>query len=192
MAHPILATPRLFAVVLICVVASSSVFGRTTERQSAECSSDSLTGAPESRQKEAAEFRQRVEASPFYSAVVQQAGKAQSCRMELAAQNLSISYKFPGDASLEATIDPSIEYSNQRLQLGGISSKKAVALLKEEEADSFGHSGCGIRWNHPTRQSSGVGGRIVEVGYRGDVCNCQARVVYDGSSVVALVLSSTC
>jgi hypothetical protein len=192
MAHPILATPRLFAAALTCVVASVPVFSRNMERQSAECSSGSLAGTSESRQKEAAEFRQRVEASSFYSAVVQQAGKAQSCRIELAAQNISISYKFRGNASLEATIDPSIEYSNQRLQLGGISSKKAVALLKEEEADSFGHSGCGIRWNHPARQSSGAGGGLVEVVYRGDICNCQARVVYDGNSVVALVLSSTC
>jgi hypothetical protein len=137
------------------------------------------------------QFQRRVESGAFYRAVIRQVGKAKSCRMKLVDADTTVRYTFDGNAGLEAEIDPSIEYSEQRLQLGGTNEKTAVTLLKEEELDSFGHSGCGIRWSHPAREPSEAPG-AVEVIYRGDVCNCQARLIYRGASIVELVFTSTC
>jgi hypothetical protein len=187
MAHSILVPLQSFAAALILIAASMPARG-----QAVQCSSDSLAAAPLSRQKEVEHSQQRLESSPFYRALAQHEGKPQSCHLELVDTKMKISYMFGDKAVLEAQVDPSIEYSKQRLEFRGLSEREAVTLLKEEEVDSYGGSGCGIKWKHPTRQPSKTRPGQVEVLYRGDVCNCQARVVYDGRSVVALVLSSTC
>jgi hypothetical protein len=186
MAHTILAPLRTVAMVLLPVALAAPSCGQVIH-----CDSDTLTVAQASRQREAVQFQQRVESGAFFRAAIRQSGKPKSCRMKLADVDTTVRYVFNGNASLEAEIDPSIEYSEQRLQLGGTNEKTAVALLKEEEVDSFGHSGCGIRWGHGTRESSETPGAF-EVVYRGDVCNCQGRLVTRGASIVELVLTSTC
>jgi len=147
---------------------------------------------PASRQKQVREFQQRVEAGPFYKELLRRLGKPKGCDVKLDGENIALSYVFQHNARLDARVDPSIEYSEQQAQFRGLNGKEALALLKESEKDSFGRDGCGIDWDHPEEElpeeSSGSRATV----FRGSACNCQARVAYQGNSVVALVLSSAC
>jgi len=152
---------------------------------------DSMLGVPASRQKQVLEFQQRVEAGPFYRELVRQLGMPESCESETNEDRIKLSYAFHNNARLEARIDPSIEFSEQRMQLRNLTDKIAVALLQEGEKDAFGKEGCGIKWDRPKRQSGERAGSQ-EIGYHGDTCNCKARVIYENHSIIALVLTSTC
>jgi hypothetical protein len=68
-----------------------------------------------------------------------------------------------------------------------------VPILSGTERAAFGTSGCGIDWK--TGESRPVAGEpgASELVYRGDTCNCQARVQRNGSGeVVGLMLRSAC
>jgi hypothetical protein len=146
---------------------------------------------PVSSQKQVREFQQRVEAGPFYKKVLQQLGGPQSCNAKLDGDNIRLWYVFRDDARLEAQISSTLESSEQRASFRGLSAKEALALLKKGELDSFGRDGCGIDWNRPEDQAMGGPPGSRATVFRGDACNCQARIVYQGASV-ALVLRSAC
>ena len=68
----------------------------------------------------------------------------------------------------------------------------ADVLVRAEQA-AFGAAGCGINWKHPeTRAAEGNPGTTESV-FRGDTCNCQARVRRDAAGrVTGLALRSNC
>jgi len=96
--------------------------------------------------------------------------------------------KVPEDAQVNSTIESSM----QRAESRGLNREKALALLKKGESDSYGKAGCGIEWSKPEDQSMGDPPGSRATVFRCDSCNCQARIIYQGDSVVALVLSSAC
>ena len=55
-----------------------------------------------------------------------------------------LSYGFARGVSLVAKRDSSIEFSEQRLSMGDLDQRAAVALLQEAERDFFSTDGCGI------------------------------------------------
>jgi hypothetical protein len=68
---------------------------------------------------------------------------------------------------------------------------KAIALLKSAERYEYGSDGCAIVWRKAAEESAALdGGR--EAVYRGDSCNCQARITSRHSYAVVLVLKSAC
>jgi hypothetical protein len=156
------------------------------------CSSPDLGSMPGASQKQVRDLEKRVEAGPFYKRMVQLLGKAQSCNVKQDGDSIALSYAFRNDARLDAQANSTIESSLQRAEFRGLNREKALALLKKGESDSYGKDGCGIDWNKPEDQSmeDPPGSRAMV--FRGDSCNCQARIVYQGDSVVALVLSSAC
>ena len=105
---------------------------------------------------------------------------------------MRITYEFPHNGTLVAQTDPRIEFSEQRVSMQGLDEDEARSLLRAAEANAFGATGCGLDWEHHITEEPGTFGGSQEVVYRGDACNCQARVLYDDEKVIGLVLRSTC
>jgi hypothetical protein len=191
MACSVLARVRFVAPVVILYASLVSTSARSIEGQTAPHCRDSILGVPESRQKQVLEFQQRIEAGPFYRELVRQLGKPDSCNSATDESRIRLSYAFHNNARLDAQIDPSIEFSEQRMTLRSLTEKNAMALLHKGEKDAFGNEGCGIRWDRAKRQPREPAGSK-QIVYQGKVCNCQARTLYENDLIVALVLSSTC
>jgi hypothetical protein len=147
---------------------------------------------PADHRQQAVDFLSHSKASPFYKELVRRRGKATGCQLAISGNNLTVSFEFRGGARLEAKANPKIEYSEQRMELRGLTRSQAMALLKAGEKQAWGAKGCGIRW-HVDEDSPGDQPGSHEVVYRGNNCNCQGRMVYEKKSVlVALVLRSAC
>jgi hypothetical protein len=157
-----------------------------------ECSSGASVSVPQSRQKAVQDLSRRVETGPFYKELVRRTRKAGSCQVALDDQNIVLSYAFDGTARIEAKITPGIEFSEERLEMRDMTENLAIQLLKETETHFFGRMRCGMNWKQPAQEISGQQPGLREVVYRGDVCNCQARMTYDGQFVVSLVFRSAC
>jgi hypothetical protein len=189
MARAVLASLQILA-----AISGSVVFGfacgaqAQVKRESASLKAET---SPSDAQ-EIQEFRKRVESGPFYAEMVRRLGKPQSCENKKDQQELDVTCVFRKNGRLQARSNSAIEFSELRMNLLRISAESALALLKAAEKHSYGRDGCGIAWDHPTTESKGQRAGSREVVYRGDVCNCQASVVYDHHSVVALVLRSAC
>jgi hypothetical protein len=173
---------------LVLVVLSVSGFARGTERQ---CPTDLSAGVPAERKNNVRAFQQALTSASFYKEL-SRGGKPQSCAIGLDDGIIRLSYTFRGKASLEAQVNLGSESIELRMQVRSIGVNRAMALLKKGEKDAFGKNGCGIAWDHPAEELPGETTGSREVVYRGDACNCQARLVYAGKSLVALVLRSAC
>ena len=139
---------------------------------------------------ELAALQTRVEAGFLFKHAVTKLGAASlSCSRpdELPAQ---LSYTFARGGSLEVSVDSRIEYFKETLTTLGLPLPDAVGLLKAEEARVYSPAGCGIHWQTPETHAADDGTK--EDVYRGDSCNCQARVKSRDGSAVTLALSSAC
>jgi hypothetical protein len=152
-------------------------------------------GAPLTAQqaREAAEWRAAVEQGPLYAAA-SAASPRTAC--ELARDpdgQMTLSYRFRDGNALRATRNPAIEYDEQSARFERPPAEDPLALLARAERAAFGESGCGIDWKPD--EVGAVDGQpgVTETVYRGDVCNCQARVRRGAQGqVLALLLRSAC
>jgi hypothetical protein len=149
-------------------------------------------GAPVADAEGLAALRRAVETAPLYSSLAAKAAVA-SCRVSAASSKITIEYTFRDGGSLRATRDSSIEYSDQEARFASPPADDPVDVLTRVERAAFSADGCGIRWREPESQPAGDDSKSTETIYRGDVCNCQARVRTDAASrVVALTFRSAC
>jgi hypothetical protein len=186
-------SPLIFAAVL-ALTGNSALF--------AAQSSSTPASACRSADPEIRRLQQRAESSPFYKAAQKQYGDPKSCATRKDDLQADISYKFGDDASLDILTNPEIEFSEQHLHIRGISAADGLSLLKNAEKDSYQPHGCGIDWDHPVshpsmndtaeKEPEAQGRKSREVAYEGNVCNCEASIVYDGDAVVELILRSAC
>jgi hypothetical protein len=190
MARRVLGAARSRITGLIVVLAAASLSVGATEPKALNCSG--LVSVPTSSLKEVQEFQQRVSTGPFFRELVRRNGAPNSCSVEVNGSNLTLIYGFRRKARLEARANASIEYFQQRMQVQGLEEPQAMELLKKNEIDAFGAQGCGIDWQRQSEESPGAEPGTREVVYRGDTCNCQGRLVYNGNALVALVSSSAC
>jgi len=174
---------------LFSLALSASLPAQATEPAPGSCADSSI---PAEHQKEAHELLQRVSTGPFYRELVRRRGTPATCRFSADEANLTVIYEFRGNARLEAKSNPSIEYSQQLMELTGLTRARAMALLKENEKHSWGAKGCGMNWTRPDEEQPGKEPGSREVVYHGSSCNCQGRLVYAKNVVVALVSSSAC
>ena len=188
MARRVLAARR-FRFLLLFLVLAASLPAHATELAPGTCADSAI---PAERQKEAHELLQRVSTGPFYKELVRRRGTPAACRISADETNLTLIYEFRGNARLEAKSNLSIEYSQQRMELTGLTKARAMALLKANEKHSWGAKGCGMNWIRPDEEQPGKEPGSREVVYRGTSCNCQGRLVYAKNVVVALVSSSAC
>jgi hypothetical protein len=68
----------------------------------------------------------------------------------------------------------------------------AGAAAGQAELDTYKPSGCGISWTKGEEDPPADAAGKREVVYRGDTCNCQGRLIYQGDAVAGLVLRSAC
>ncbi len=183
MARPVLAPYRFLAVVFAFLCAAT---GR------AECVLDGLAAVPTARQDGVREFERQVKLAPFYKELTRRFGTPETCTTKFDDGNIDLSFAYRGDARLNATLDTRIEFTEQRIQLSGLTLPSGIALLKKAETNGFGAKGCGIAWRSPAETVAGEAAGSREAVYRGNTCNCQAKVTYAGGSVVGLAISSAC
>jgi len=192
MARPILAAARFFASAFVLFLVPAAVSASSVERQLTQCSSDHSAQVSATRQKEIRDFQGRIESGAFFKELLRRFRKPERCEIGMEDAGIRLSYVFGENARLDARANPGIEFSEQNMQLQGIKENSAVSLLKQTEKDSFGGDRCGIKWDHPIEDSSNGQPRSRDIVYRGDLCNCQARVIHMGNRVVALVFRSAC
>jgi hypothetical protein len=137
-------------------------------------------------------FRTSVEKGPFYKTALKRLGAARTCNMKVEEQTILLSYEFERGASLVTKRDPSIEFSEQRLNMNTLDQHAAVALLREAERDFFSSERCGIAWHASPQKEEGTTAGAYELVYRGDVCNCQGRLLYQKGALVTLIFRSAC
>jgi hypothetical protein len=138
-----------------------------------------------------AQVRHTVESGPLFQAVAANTALT-SCRATGEAEKVVIEYHFADGASVRATRDPRIEYFDEEVQLASPPAANAVDLLTRTERAVFATDGCGIDWKDPETLPAGES-KGTETIYRGDTCNCQARVRSDASGrPLVLTFRSAC
>lgn len=155
------------------------------------CTGD-LSQASADLHKAHSSLQRRTQAGPFYHALKQRLGPPRSCARSVQAGVLRLTYEFPRNGALVVQVDPRIEFSEQRVKVQGLEEDEAKSLLQAAETNAFGATGCGLNWEKPVTEAPGTVGGSSEIVYRGDACNCQARIAYDGEKVIGLVLRSAC
>jgi len=156
----------------------------------ADCSADSPT-VPGPQHKALREFEAQTTSAPFYRELAGKSEAAASCALRRNGDNMILLYTFANGGRLQATVNPVIEFAEQRAAFHLISEQRALALLRDAEKHAFGPDGCGIEWEQPEKEESAAG-RSSEIVYRGDTCNCQARQLIKDGRIIALVLRSAC
>lgn len=116
-----------------------------------------------------------------------------ACSVRLAGSEVEIQHRFVDGSVLSGKFDSSIEYAEQRLLFASPRAMDGLAVLSGAERNAFGAEGCGVRWDAPESSEAVESRAATESTYRGEVCNCQARMTRDGEGgVLALSFSSSC
>jgi hypothetical protein len=139
-----------------------------------------------------ATFERSVESAPFFAASSSRSPVA-SCRAGIDAGMASLDYQFADGGWLRAKRNPAIEYSDVEVHFAAPPADDPLAILARAERAAFGEQGCGIDWKEAETTPASEPAGAVDTIYRGDACNCQARVRSDASGrVVGLILRSAC
>jgi len=139
-----------------------------------------------------AEFRRTVEAGPLFAALAKRFGQPADAKVQADEDGVVLSYSFRGGAHLEAKSNSAIEHWEQSATLPGLTREGALRLLKTAARAGFGEGGCGLDWAKPEDQPDDGAKGSHAVVFRGDGCNCQARILMRGKAIVGLSLSSSC
>jgi hypothetical protein len=166
--------------------------GSAGTAQPPDCSPQRPAGFPATGEPEVRKLEEHLRAGPFYKELRREFGKPLSCGLEFGDQRVGLTYAFRGSVQLSAEIDRGVESSEERVEIPRMEMTKAIALLKAAEKYAYGRSGCGIMWDHPEEESSDGPPGSREAVYRGEDCNCQARVTSRNHYALSLVLKSAC
>jgi hypothetical protein len=134
------------------------------------------------------EFRRSVQSSPL----VRYPGRPVACTARVDGGALRLTYQSPSGARFEAQRDPAIELTEQRLSETGVPRAAGLALLQRTERWAFGDRGCAIAWKAAPEEEAGPAPGHRALVYRGEDCNCQARLVYRGAVLTDLIFRSAC
>ena len=139
-----------------------------------------------------AALRRGVEMGPLYTTQATRAGVA-GCRISRESGVIALEYRFRDGGWLRVKRDARIEYTDQETRFVVPPAEPPLAILTRAEQVAFGAKGCGIDWQHAETQPVEGDPAAVDTIFRGDVCNCQARIRNDAAGRVAsLILRSTC
>ena len=139
-----------------------------------------------------ASLRRTVEAGPMYAASNSTPGVA-ACRAGSKSGTITLEYTLRDGGWLRVTRQPDIEYTDQEVRFVAPLAENPVSVLARAEEAAFGASRCGIDWQKGEMRPAGDDPNATETIYRGDVCNCQARVRADAAGrVMGLAFRSAC
>jgi hypothetical protein len=177
------------AVLSLAVAASASVAaGASGAAVKLQPCPETISASDPELQRTYTEFKRSVESSPL----VGRLGRTVSCDARAEGDAIRLTYASPTGAKLEAHRDQSIEFTEQRLSEKGMSRQAALALLQRTERWAFGDKGCSIAWKKRPAMELDTTRGSRELVYRGDECNCQARLVYGGKVLTGWVFRSAC
>lgn len=132
-----------------------------------------------------------VERGPLFGATIAASGIA-SCRLALDEGAIAVTYQSPNGNRLLVKRDERIEFTQQEAGFTVPPAEPPLAILMRAERSMFSPGGCGIDWQHPEAPDAGAAG-VETTTYRGDVCNCQARIDRGiGGRIVGLSIRSSC
>lgn len=138
-------------------------------------------------------LRRTVESGSLYATLKGQA-QLRACTVRTDGGRLDLEYTFGDQSWLHVSHDASIEYDSQEARFAVSPAGDPLAILGRVERESQGADGCGIDWHQPpdktpARDDPSLSDEI----FRGDSCNCQARVRRDGTTrVVGLLFRTAC
>jgi len=138
------------------------------------------------------DLRESTETGTLFETIQRRSGRPKNCKIKVDGDNIVLSYAFSDSSQLEALINPVIEYSEQRAQLPGQTTASAMKLLRRSAVEYLGGQNCGIRWSKSEEETNADGQGTHSTVFRGDSCNCQARIVFRGSAVETLILKTSC
>jgi len=177
---------EVFALVLLCGCSRMNNQA-TAGTSSSPCAVAATSGKTA---ETAAALRQSVENGPLYG-LLAQSGQTLSCNIKEESGVITLEYRSTKDAWLRVKRNSSIEYTDQELHAASPLSN-AIEVLKRTERATF-PGGCNIDWQHGETEPSTEDPTAKEVIYRGDTCNCQARIRTKASGGdVGLILRSAC
>jgi hypothetical protein len=179
---------RITVLSLAVVAGASAAAGASGAGVKLRSCPETISASDPELQRTYAEFKRSVESSPLAGHL----GRPVSCDARADGGAIRLTYESPTGAKLEAHRDPALEFTEQRLSEKGMSRPAALALLQRTERWAFGDKGCSIAWKkRPAMEADATRGTR-EYAYRGDDCNCQARLVYGGKVLRWLVFRSAC
>lgn len=138
-------------------------------------------------------LQRNIETSPLYAIPASTEGVA-TCRIHYQPEGvLGLEYRFQRGGSLRVTRDARIEYTEQDARFALTAKEAPEAILASAERIAFGPNGCGIDWRQSEKQPAEDGRGVTETVFRGEVCNCQARIRRGaGGQVIGLMFRSAC
>ncbi len=179
------------------LLAACAMTPPASDKTAAAPSSPSCTvveGNPSPQDALASQALQRnIETSPLFTIPASGSGLS-ACRIRYQPDAvIALEYQFKQGGWLHVKRDARIEYTEQDARFALTSNELPEAIMARAEHAAFGADGCGIDWRQPeTRPSDEVSGAI-ETLFRGDACNCQARIRRDANGrVIGLMLRSAC
>jgi hypothetical protein len=164
--------------------------GRAAQSTPTECVTDA--GLSSQDAEAGAALQRTVATGPFYAAVAGMADLA-SCRIGNDSGAATLEFKFSDGGWMRVTRDARIEYSSQEVRFGSAYTDNPLDVLTRAEQTAFGTDGCGVDWRKSQRSPAADDATATETIYRGDVCNCQARVRSDSAGhTLGLIFRSAC
>ena len=161
-----------------------------TAAPAADCISAG-TGAGRPDAQMVAELRRSIEAGPLYAVASRSGGAA--CRVSGESGAIRVEYTFRDGTTLRANRNAQIEYNDQEVRFASPPSESAVAVLTRTEQAAFDGKGCGIDWRRGDTRAASDDASARETIYRGETCNCQARVRSNTTgAVTGLLFRSAC
>ncbi|MDZ7591854.1 MAG: hypothetical protein U5L05_14500 [Rubrivivax sp.] len=156
-----------------------------------DCAVAGLQGEA-SRRTEFEALRRSIEAGTLQR-VAALPGPATCVGQVDAEGSIRIDYRYADGSVLQVLRQSRIESTEFNLRFAQPRTGPVQDILVELERAAFGAAGCGIDWQRATTEPAGDASRSVDTVYRGEVCNCQARVRRDDQGrVVLLALRSAC
>jgi hypothetical protein len=153
-----------------------------------------LEGKPSSKNNDlVAELKRTIETSPFYTIPASAEGLS-SCDVRFSPEGeIGLGYHFRDGSWLQVKRNERIEYMELNVRLNQKLNEQPETILARAERAAFGTSGCGIDWHQSETQQAKDDSGKTETLFKGDVCNCQARIRPDVSGqAVELMLKSAC
>lgn len=190
MARAVLSGRRGRTSLLVCVLAAACA--QAADAAPGQCAPNPPPGAGAVTRPAYADLLRTVTTSAFYAELVRLHGAPRGCTAHASESDLTLRYSFAHRARLTVRVGPAIEFSEYRVELRAMSDAQALEFLKAEEREVYGASSCGIAWSAPPEVLPVADDGSRGVVYRGDTCNCQARVLRTKTAGVILILRSAC
>lgn len=141
---------------------------------------------------DAAALRAATERGPLF-ATLKAASLMQACRVRFEPGAVEIDWRMTDGGWLRLVRDSRIELYEQEVGLAMPLSAEPTAWLQRAAVAAFGEGACGIDWHASETEQLADDPLVTEQVFRGNACNCQARLRRDRTNqVIGALLRRAC